>query len=180
MEKILLISEETLKRNTLINDNIDGAYIQSTICVVQDLDLDEKLGPVLKTKLVDLVQTGAIVDPANAHYKFLLDNYVTPYMQWAVMAQLQLSVNYKITNSGVIENNDDKKSRPDYSTSRAIQSQYEHYATSYALKMQNYLQKNVQYYKEYRKCENFDTSEDANSSGIFFPTDWNRKNYIGK
>ena len=85
------------------------------------------------------------------------------------MSQIQIALNYKITNSGVIENQDDKKSRLDYSNSRAIQSQYEHYAAAYANKMKNFILKNVIHFPEYKKCINYEVAEDVNTSGIYFP-----------
>ena len=38
MEKVLLISENTLKKYTLINDNVDSKYILPAIQITQDCD----------------------------------------------------------------------------------------------------------------------------------------------
>lgn len=180
MSKIYLISETTLKKHSLINNNVDGGYITSVIDIVQNIDLETLIGPVLKDKLCDLVKNNTIDSPENVHYKELLDDYITEYMIWQVMSQVQLAVNYKITNSGVIENQDERKARTDYSTSRALQTQYENYAAAYATKMKNYIQRNIIWFPEYHKCKNYETSEDVEPGGIYFPTSCYRRSYIGK
>ena len=38
MKNVLLISEATLKKYTLINDNMDGVYILPAIQMAQDID----------------------------------------------------------------------------------------------------------------------------------------------
>lgn len=82
MEKVLLISEATLKKYTLINDNVDGMYILPAIQSAQDVDLDTIIGTALNTKLQELVKTGDIVSEEYSAYKLLLDDYITPYMCW--------------------------------------------------------------------------------------------------
>lgn len=181
MAKVLLISEETIKKNTLINDNVDGKYLLPAITTTQDVDLDNLIGTVLNKKLQDLVYNSLISLPENINYKKLLDEYITPYLCWQVMSNVQVAVNYKMTNSGVIENNDDKKSRLSYSDSKALQTQYDRYASSYATKITNYLIKNSELYPEFRKSENFQYAEDARLCDIFLEDiGYNRRNYIGK
>ena len=180
MSKVLLISESTIKKNSLINNNLDGMYLTPTIEIVQQIDLDTLIGPALKDKLCNLVGSGAISSNENAYYKELLDDYVTNYMIWAVMAQIQISVNYKMTNSGVIQNQDEKKTPADYATLRALQKQYDNYAAAYATKMKDYIDNNIQHFPEARQCKNYEVAEDVNPSGIFFPSSGCRRSYIGK
>ena len=80
MEKVLLISENTLKKYTLINDNVDSKYILPAIQITQDCDLDTLIGPVLNNKIQSLVRENRIAQPENEHYKKLLDEYITPYL----------------------------------------------------------------------------------------------------
>lgn len=179
MNTVLLISEETLKKYTLINDNIDGKYLLPTIQTTQDVDLDTILGTVLTKKLQNLVETNTINLPENSNYKELLDKYVQPYMCWKCMANIQVSVNYKLTNSGVIENQDDKKTRLSYSDSKALQSQYDRYASSYALKLENYLIKNSNIFPEYKQSENYQFAENARLCDFYLEdiNTYNKRNY---
>lgn len=165
MSKVLLISEATLKRVTLINDNVDGAYILPAIQTAQDIDLETAIGPALVRKLQDLVATGDIANEDN--YKKLLDDYITPYLCWTVMTNIQLNLNYKFSNSGMIQNYDDKKAAIDYSNGAALAKQYEWNANSYGMKLKNYLCSNSSKYPEYHQCVEHQGAEELPLCGIF-------------
>ena len=69
MAKCFLISEKTLKENSVINNNVDGMYILPAIEFAQDAGLQPLLGTVLYEKLMDLVADGSIVNAPD--YKLL-------------------------------------------------------------------------------------------------------------
>lgn len=169
MKKVYLINEQTLKKYTAINDNVDGIYIQQAIDVAQELDLYNALGESLLNKLKDLVASNAILDASNDKYRTLLDKYITPYLCWLVMASIQIELNYKFTNSGMIENYDENKSRIDYKNSQALVSQYEKYASSYGNKMKVYLDKNSNLYPEYLEGCCCNGEEDLQYCDIYLP-----------
>ena len=181
MVKALLISEETLKKYTLVNENVDGKYLLSSINIAQEVDLDILIGGALNNKLQELVITNDIRQPQYADYKVLLEQYVTPFLCWQVMSTIQISINYKFTNSGVVEHYDDHKTRLSYEDSKALQLQYEKYANAYACKLKNFLWKNVSKYPEYTQCDNYETAEDSPLCNIYLGS-VNRRNktYIGK
>lgn len=163
MNKVLLISEETLKTYSLVNDNIDGKYLLPAIQTAQDIDLETLIGKALLDKLCSLVEDGSIVN--NTKYRTLLDDYITPYLVWQVMSNLQLGINYKLSNSGVITNDDERKSRLDYRNNQLLQEQYKHYADSYAIKLKDYLCSGD--YPEYHQCINYSHAEDVELCGIY-------------
>ena len=163
MNKVLLISEETLKTYSLVNDNIDGKYLLPAIQTAQDIDLETLIGKALLDRLCKLVETGEIV--SNSKYRTLLDDYITPYLVWQVMSNLQLGINYKLSNSGVITNDDERKSRLDYRNNQLLQEQYKHYADSYAIKLKDYLCSGD--YPEYHQCVNHSHAEDVELCGIY-------------
>ena len=165
MKKVLLISEETIKKYTLVNDNVDGKYLLPAIQIVQEVDLERLIGKALLTKLTDLVSTNEIFD--NATYKLLLDEYVTPYLCWQVMSQIQVNVGYKINNSGTTVNQDDKKYQMEYRNMQLLIDQYQKYADAYALKMKNYLDSHSSDYPEYNQCVDYSHKNDVSGCGIY-------------
>lgn len=165
MNNILLVSEETIKKYTLVNDNVDGKYILPTIQVVQDIDLDRLIGKKLVNKLCELVNSGDIYK--NTDYKALLDDYVSPYICWDVMAQIQLSLSYKFNNSGTTSNLDDKKSQVEFKNLQLLIEQYTNYANSYATKLKNYLDYNSSKYPEYNECYEYSHKNDVSGCGIY-------------
>lgn len=165
MNKVLLISEQTLKTYTLVNDNVDGKYILPAIQTAQDIDLETLIGKALLNKLCKLVETGDIVN--NSDYKLLLDDYITPYLCWQVLSTIQIGLNYKFSNSGVISNDDERKSRLDFKNNQLLQEQYKHYADSYAGKLKDYLCTNGGKYPEYYQCIDHSHREDVEYCGLY-------------
>lgn len=163
MDKVLLISEEKIKKYTLVNDNVDGQYLQVAIQSAQEIDLNNLIGPVLYEKIINDIK----MDTLTAPYKLLVDEYITPYLCWQVMSTIQVATNYKLTNSGTIQNNDDKKSAVEYNNGRALCEQFAKYANAYATKMKNFLQCNASTYPEYRQCKNYEWAEDTPLCSIF-------------
>ena len=102
MARVLLISEQTLKSNGVINNNVDGMYILPAIEYAQDAGLQPIIGTKLYNKLMDLVADGSIGQSTD--YKVLLDEYVTPYLLNKVTADIQIPLNYKLRNQGVVQN----------------------------------------------------------------------------
>lgn len=165
MNKVLLISENTLKTYTLVNDNVDGKYILPAIQTAQDIDLETLIGKSLLNKLCTLVETGEISN--NTNYKLLLDDYITPYLCWQVLSTIQIGLNYKFSNSGIISNEDERKSKLDYKNNQLLQEQYKHFADSYAGKLKDYLCSNSDKYPEYNQCLDYSHKEDVEYCGIY-------------
>lgn len=165
MAKVFLISEQTIKQRTLVNDNVDGVYIAPMIEMAQDVDLTSLVGEDLVNKLCDLILDNSITDEVNKDYKVLLDKFITPYMCWLVTANIQIAINYKFTNSGVVENYDDHKQRLSYNDSTALLNQYQHYANAYATKLTDYLCDNHTKYPEYKHCD----TDDIQLCNIYLP-----------
>lgn len=176
MKKVLLISEATIKKYSLVNDNVDGKYILPAIQTTQELDLETVIGPALVNKLCSLVASGDIELDENVHYKDLLDSFVTPYLVWQVMSSIQIGVNYKFTNSGIVGNDDERKNRLDYRNAQLLQEQYNNYAASYANKLKNYLCHNSNLFPEYHQSVNGETEQDVFVGGIYLSDVPNCKN----
>ena len=51
--KVLLISENTLKQDSLINNNVDSVYLLPAIQVAQDQGLQQIIGSKLYEKICD-------------------------------------------------------------------------------------------------------------------------------
>lgn len=78
MNKVLLISEDTLKTYTAINDNVQSDELRFCILQAQQIFIQESLGTNLFDKMLELVETGDIQLSGNTHYKNLLDRYIQP------------------------------------------------------------------------------------------------------
>ena len=105
MNDVLLISEQTLKNDSLIGDNVESVLILPAIIIAQEQGLQPVIGTKLLRKLQDLIDTNSILSPSVA-YKELLDHYITIYLEYKVMSEIHII--YKMRTNGIIKNSDDK------------------------------------------------------------------------
>ena len=92
--KTLLISEENLKLNSVLNDNVEMSMITPLIKYVQDTVLQ----PILGTKLYRDIQKEVYEEDISEKYKLLLDQYIEPVLTYGVVAEATITTAYKIFN----------------------------------------------------------------------------------
>jgi hypothetical protein len=114
--KVLFISENKLKSNTAINDNVDSSELRFCIQQAQQIQIQETLGTNLYNYLLELVDTGDIDLPANYRYKGLLDDYVQPtlisYAYYLALDNFWL----KFINIGLVQNRSEQGQPVDLKT----------------------------------------------------------------
>ena len=151
--KIFLISEDKLKTETTINDNIDSLYLHSAIELAQYIGLRELIGCELHDKLCSLVADGSISNLENKKYKELLDEYVTPYLKYKVCSEITLPLAYKYRNSGVVQTNNEHEVNTAMKDAQTLKSYYEEKANFFGLALTSYLkQHNFLEYPNYDSC----------------------------
>lgn len=168
MARILLISEKTLKSNGAINNNVDSMYILPAIEYAQDAGLQPLLGTKLYNKLMDLVDSGEITGATD--YKYLLDEYTTPYLINKVTAEIQIPLTYKLRNQGVVQSTSDNTYLPSLKDMQFVIQNYENKANFYGNRMSDYLRANRSKYPEYCKidsCADMRSDNGAYNTGIY-------------
>ena len=168
MAKVFLISEATLKKNSVINNNVDGMYLLPAIEYAQDAGLQPLIGTKLYNKLMDLVEDGSIT--GSTDYKYLLDEYVTPYLINKVTADVQLPLAYKVRNQGVVQMTGENTYAPSLKDTQYIIQHYENQAIFYANRMSDYLRANRSKYPEYcsvDSCADMPSNKHAYNTGIY-------------
>ena len=170
MKEIFLISEQTLKSRTILNNNVDNSYIAPAIRVAQDMGLQPLIGSKLFNKLKDLVATGDIAKDENSDYKKLLDEYITPFLENKVVADVQLSLVFKLRNQGVVSLTGENVYNPSLRDIQYLIQNYENKANFYGSRLSNYLNANNYKYPEYSKidsCADIPSNKGAYNTGIF-------------
>lgn len=99
MKTILLISEKTLKSNTLIDDNVDGKFIVQAIKDAQIFLRDS-----INNNVYDRICKGVEENNLTNEERELLDNYIQPYLCYKVMSTICIPLSYKFRNTGVVQN----------------------------------------------------------------------------
>lgn len=148
MTDILLISEDTIKSCSNLNDNVWGKNLAPAIIVSQDMHLQKYLGSCLYKKILELVDTDTIGREENIHYKILLDEYITDFLIYQTISNLIPEISTKIANLGVLYSNDEHTANVSQSERDLVASHYQNIADSYAKYMQMYLKGNRDKFKE--------------------------------
>ena len=160
--KVLLLSEQRLKEDSLINNNVDSMYIFPAIQTAQEIGLQPLLGTKLYNKLLEVVENGG-----DEQYFDLLDSYVIPYLEMKVMADIQIPLAYKIRNAGLVQNTSENTTLPTLQETQYIVEYYENKASFYANRMSDFLIANSNSYPEYNSC---DSIADMHSNRMSYNT----------
>jgi hypothetical protein len=122
MNKVLLISEDLLKTNTPISENVQSDELRFGIIQAQAIFLQESLGTNLYEEMLNLVDTGAISSPSKAVYKNLLDTYIQPmlitYAYYLVIDNFYV----KFVSVGLTQNRSEQGDRIDHRTFQYLKS----------------------------------------------------------
>jgi hypothetical protein len=170
MARVFLISEQTVKKNSVINNNVDGLYLLPAIEYAQDAGLQPLLGSKLYNKLMDLVENSEITNPVNANYKLLLDEYIQPYLINKVTAEIQLPLAYKLRNQGVVQQTGENTYVPSLKDVQYVIQDYENKANFYGNRMSDYLHANISKYPEYcsvDSCADMPSNKNAYNTSIY-------------
>ena len=152
MTNILLISEDTLKTYSHLNDNVFGKSLTPAIITAQDIYLQKFLGSCLYKKVLELVQNGGIRNEKYAMYKELLDNYITNFLIYQTLANLIPEISTKITNMGLVVSNDEHVQNVTQGERDLVMGQYQKYADAYCKMMQDFLKENRDNFPELNCC----------------------------
>lgn len=149
MNNILLISEKTIKENSLVSNNVDGKYIQNAIRSAQDLSVQ----PIIGQKLFERLCEGVSEQNLTELETDLISTYIQPVLLNAVMSDLVLQLTYKFRNLGVVQTTDTNIMVPSLNELQYIREDYNMKATFYMNRLSDFLEANCSKFKQYSGCE---------------------------
>lgn len=158
---VLLISEDYIKSTTNISDNIAGYYLLPSIKLAQDIDLESTIGTQLLEKIQELIYNNDISNENKSMYKFLLDNYIQPYLAYATIKHLTPTVAYKLANQGVIRTDDEKSYNITSNEVDKVMDYYSHLSNTYKKRLQLFLIAN---YNEFPELINWKSIADIRAN----------------
>lgn len=161
MTNILLISEDFIKTNSGLNDNVWGSYLAPAIREAQDIKLQQILGTNLYKSLLDKIADGSIKNTDFKAYKTLLDDYVQIYLMYQTISDLVPIIGVKLTNLGVMVSNDEHLTNLSQSERDLVQTYYGQRAEFYGKRLQEYLKDNCDTFKELKG--NYDMNPTLNT-----------------
>ena len=139
MLKVLLCSEDYIKSNSALNDNLWGKFLLPAIREAQNINLQIYLGECLYKTILGMVADGSITASTNESYKTLLEDYIQPYLLYQVQANIIPTINVKLGNIGSVISNDEHISTLSQANIELVQSDFQHKADFYAQRMLNFI-----------------------------------------
>lgn len=152
MSKVLLTSEDYIKTNSNLNDNVWGDYLLPAIRSAQEIGLQQILGSCLYNTLVGMVDDGSIVETENVAYKTLLDDYIQDYMMYQVITDLIPIIGVKLANIGVVISNDEHVQNLTEAERNNLKQYYQYKADWYCRRLQEFLLQNKEAFAELDTC----------------------------
>ena len=172
---VLLISEDYIKSESNLDNNVSGKYLQSAIKLAQDVELQSTIG----TKLLEALQkkcinwidphtpvhpieppeplpSDSIDDSDNYRYKELLDYYVQPYLLYQVLSEITIPISFKLSNFGVMRTDDEKDLTSDISQVNLIKKYYRDKADFFKTRLQNWV---ITYYNDFPELYSYKKSK---------------------
>jgi len=143
MNNILLISEKTIKENSLVSNNVDGKYIQNAIRTAQDISLQ----PIIGQKLFERLCEGVEKDNLTELESELVRTYIQPVLLNAVMSDLVLQLSYKFRNLGAVQTTDTNIMIPSLTDLEYIRNDYSMKCTFYQNRLSDFLEANCTKFK---------------------------------
>ena len=149
MNNILLISEKTIKENSLVSNNVDSKYIQNAIRSAQDLSVQ----PIIGQKLFERLCEGVAEDNLTELETELISTYIQPVLLNAVMSDLVLQLTYKFRNLGTVQTVDTNIMIPSLNDLQYIREDYSLKCKFYQNRLSDFLEKNCTKFKQYPGCD---------------------------
>lgn len=153
MTKILLISEDYVKTNSNLNDNVWGDYLLPAIREAEDIGLQSILGSCLYNQILHLVNENLIGENDYTAYKTLLDDYIQEYLMYQVLTDLTPIIGVKLANLGTVISNDEHVINLTEKERSNIKQYYQYRADFYARRLQEFLLNNKGLYPELKECD---------------------------
>ena len=101
--KVLFLSVDYLRDNTVINGNVDSEILEPFIVNAQNVHIETIVG----TKLYNSIIASIEADTLAGVDKTLIDDYIQPALiQWALYEALPF-INYKLTNKSIATKSSD-------------------------------------------------------------------------
>lgn len=149
---VLFISEDYVKNNSIIDDNVDMKLILPSIRDCQEL----RVLPILGTPLYEdlITKISAVPTTLTADDIKLLDDYIAPCMlQWTIY-ECTVSMLFKYRNKSVATKRSENSTHIDYEQLQFLRDEWKNKAQEREARMINYLCDNETLYPKYTATSN--------------------------
>lgn len=168
MNNVYLITEQQVRTQSLLGENVDSAFIMAAIQYAQMIDLQEVLGTKLYEEILHEVEIQTF---KKTEYRKLLDDYIQPYLIQQVLSEIVVPLQVKYKNAGLIINNDTHYQSMSMNDCVKVRDEYMHKATFLAGRLISFIKNNLEAFADDLEGKYFDLQINTSptKSPIFFP-----------
>jgi hypothetical protein len=160
---ILFVTPEDIKRNTIINGNVDTNEFIQFIKIAQQMHIQNYLG----TQLYDRITTDIQNDDLTEDYQFLLNEYIQPMLIHFAMVDYVPFAGVTIKNGGIFKHRNDVAEIPTKEEIDFITQKYRNFAEFYTRRFIDYMGIYAsQKYPEYFTNSNADMFPDTKANFV--------------
>jgi len=142
---VIFISEQALKDNSIINENVDMKVLLPVIKLAQE----KYMMPILGTGLYNKLKTQITAASITVLNKTLLDDYIQPALIWWIMAEAPMPLTYKFMNKSVATRSSENANAASLNDLLKLEERFKDNAEWYSQRITNYLLQNIQSYPLY-------------------------------
>ena len=160
MAQVLFIKVQDLKKNTILDGNVDVDKLLPYIKLAQEIHIQNFLG----TKLYEAIETKITDDTLTGNYLTLVNSYIQPALiHFAMMDYLPFAA-YQVKNAGVFKHISENaesvtKSEVDYLVNKERE-----FAEYYTRRFIDYMANNQNLFPEYTSNTNEDINPDKDAT----------------
>ena len=160
MATALFISTKDLKKNSIIDGNVDIDKMLQFVKVAQQIDIQNLLG----TDLYNKISADIITDTLSGDYLTLVNTYVQPTLIWFAQMNYIPFAAYTITNKSVLKHSSETAQNVDKNEVDYLVGKAREYANYYSTRLVDYLCFNNNLFPEYLSNTNEDISPDSDTT----------------
>lgn len=138
----LFITEQFIKDNSVIDENLDMKYITTTIDKCQK----KYIRPILGTALYDELQTQVNAGTTTSLNQILLEDYIQDALMYWVLYEGISLFTYKITNKSILVKNSENSNVADSEALASLRDGFKNDAEYFSELCTNYLCANTSSY----------------------------------
>ena len=148
MKKVLIISENYLRSNFMISDNVQTKFIIPAIETAQEIGFQTIVGSCLYKRLLEGIANNDLNDN-----EIELLNIAKRYIGLRSIAELCTLTTFKINNIGLNSTRDENVETFDVEDTMYVRNHYINQADFYAKRLQEYLLRNSDAFPELDCCD---------------------------
>jgi hypothetical protein len=152
--KALFVTTEDLRRKSIVGGTVDADKFIQFIEVSQDIHIQNYLGTTLYDKMQELIVDDEIDLPANADYKTLLNDYLTPMLIWFAQSDYYMFASYQVSNGGVFKHRSESSETLSMQEVQYLVENSRNKAEFYTRRFLDYMTFNNDKYSEYNAANN--------------------------